>query len=355
MPYRSNLVIECVRAMQLRIASGEWDQVLPGERRLAETLQVGRDTIRLTLKHLELDGVLAPVDATNRRRILKKPGPAPATEKRSLKIGLLSHRKLERLQQPMLLEIDRIRDGLATKGGALVVYAPPWYEKRNPAKHLATLVAEERCSAWILLRSSAAVQKWFMNSHIPALIRGYPHPGIDLPHLDIDWYATARHAAGQLWRMGHRRILVARPVEALEGTEAAIKGMQDLGESGFEVSVVVEDGTTDGLKRVLALALQVENPPTAMIAIRARQVATTLTWLASCRIRVPQDFSLISLAWEPYLNHMVPDISTYRVDPDALAKLVVRRMERLASGESHLGGNPWITPEMEKGASVAKL
>lgn len=355
MPFRSNLVIECVRVMELRIASGEWDQVLPGERRLAEMLQVGRDTIRLTLKHLEQDGVLAAVDVTNRRRILVKPEGPSELETRPLKIGLLTHRKLERLQQPMLLEIDRIRDALAAKGGVLEVYAPPWYEQRNPAKRLATLVAEQRCSAWILLRSSEAVQTWFMNRHIPALIRGYPHPGIDLPHLDVDWYATARHAAGQLWRMGHRRILVARPSELLKGTEAAIQGMQDLGEAEFEVSVVVEDGTTDGLKRCLAQALQVENPPTAMIAIRSRQVVTTLTWLASRRIRVPQDFSLISLAWEPFLDHMVPDISSYQVDPDAVAKLVVRRMERLASGDSNIGGNAWITPEMSKGASVRKL
>ncbi len=355
MPSRNSLFIECVRVLELRIASGEWEQVLPAERRLAEMLQVGRDTIRLAIKHLERDGVLAPIDVGNRRRILMNPVGPSGSGRRPLKIGLLSHRKLERLQQPMLLEIDRIRDALAAKGGSLKIYTPAWYEQQNPAKALATLIAEERCHAWILLRSTAAVQSWFMTSHIPALIRGYPHPGIDLPHLDIDWYATARHAAGQLWRMGHRRILVVKPPEALEGTEAAIKGMQDLGEKELEVSIVLEDGTTDGLKRVLANALQVEDPPTAMIALRPRQVATALTWLASRRIRVPQEFSLISLAWEPFVEHLVPKISTYRVDPDALAKLVVRRIERLSSGESNPGGKTWITPKMAKGASVRKL
>ncbi len=355
MPSRNSLFIECVRVLELRIASGEWEQILPAERRLAEMLQVGRDTIRIAIKQLERDGVVAPSDVGNRRRILMKPNGPSNSEARSLKIGLLSHRKLELLQQPMLLEIDRIRDALAAKGGALKVYTPAWYEQPNPAKGLKALIAEERCNAWILLRSSAAVQKWFMKNQIPALIRGYPHAGIELPHLDIDWYGTARHAAGQLWRMGHRRVLVARPPEVLKGTEAAIKGVQDLGEKDFEVSVVVEDGTTEGLKRVMANALMVENPPTAMIAIRPRQVATALTWLASHRIRVPQEFSLISLAWEPFVDHLVPDITTYRVGPDALAKLVVRRIERLISGESNPGGKTWITPKMEKGASVKKI
>ena len=355
MPSRNSLFIECVRVLELRIASGEWEHVLPAERRLAEMLQVGRDTIRLAIKQLERDGVVAPIDVGNRRRILMNPVEQSDAGKKALKVGLLCHRKLERLQQPMLLEIDRIRDALAAKGGSLKIYTPAWYEQQNPAKALATLIAEERCHAWILLRSTAAVQKWFMDHQIPALIRGYPHAGIELPHLDIDWYATARHAASQLWRMGHRQILVARPPEVLEGTEAAIKGMQDLGEKDLHISIVVEDGTTEGLKRVLAKALQVENPPTAMIALRPRQVATALTWLASCKIRVPQDFSLISLAWEPFVEHLVPTITTYRVDPDAMAKLVVRRMERLTSGESNPGGKNWITPKMVKGASVRKV
>lgn len=355
MPSRSSLVHECVRVMNLRIAGGEWERVLPGERRLAEMLQVGRDTIRLALKQLEREGVLAPADAGNRRRILTGSDVSSAGEPKALKIGLLSHRKLEQLPQPMLLEIDRLRDALAAKGGALEVYAPSWYEQRNPAKRLAALIAEEHCSAWILLRSSAAVQEWFMEKRIPALVRGYPHPGIDLPHLDIDWYATARHAAGQLWRMGHRRILVPRPPASLKGVDAAVSGVQDLGEPEVEISVVVEDGTTDGLGRVLSRALQLENPATAMIAIRSRQAATALTWLASHGIRVPRNFSLISLAWEPFLDHLVPELSSYRVDPDAVAKLVVRRMERLAVGDPNPGGNAWITPRMVKGASVAKL
>lgn len=355
MPSRSNLVLECVRVIDLRIRAGEWEQVLPGERRLAETLQVGRDTIRLALKQLERDGVLEAADAGNRRRILSNPKRTAEGGDRPLKIGLLSHRKLEQLPQPMLLEIDRIRDALAAKGGELAVYAPGWYDHLNPAKRLTALVTEERCSAWILLRSSEAVQKWFMNSRIPALIRGYPHQGIDLPHLDIDWYATARHAAGQLWRMGHRRILVVKPPRALKGVEAAIHGMQDLGEPDFEVSVVEEDGTTSGMGNILTRALQLEHPATAMVAIRPRQAATALTWLASYGIRVPQNFSLISLAWEPFLDHLVPDISGYQADPDAVAKLVVRRMERLASGERNPGGNVWITPEIVKGASVANL
>jgi DNA-binding LacI/PurR family transcriptional regulator len=353
MPSRGNLVVECARVIRLRISSGEWRQALPGERRLATTLQVGRDTIRLALQQLERDGVLSSAEPGVRRGILN--AEPPQAIGRALKIGLLAHRRLEQLPQPMLLEIDRIRDALADKGGSLEVFAPSWYQQHNPAKRLQALVSEENCSAWMLLRSSAAVQSWFMHRNIPGLIRGYPHPGIEMPHLDVDWHATARHAAGQLWRMGHRRVVVLSPAQPLKGVEAAVRGVLELGEPGFEAAVLVEDGTTAGIGRVLERALRLQNPPTAVVATRPRQAATALTWLASHGIRVPQHISLITLAWEPFLNHLVPDISGYRVDPDAVAKLVVRRMERLVAGGPHPAGSTWITPEPVKGASVAKL
>jgi DNA-binding LacI/PurR family transcriptional regulator len=272
-----------------------------------------------------------------------------------LRIGLLAHRRLEQLPQPVLLEIDRIRDALAGKGGSLELFAPAWYERRDPAKRLEATVGEARCGAWILLRSSAAVQTWFMKQRLPCLIRGYPHPGIGLPHLDVDWQATARHAAGQLWRMGHRRVVVLSPAEPLMGVEAAVRGVTEFGERDFMATVLVENGSSGGVGRVLARALQFKQPPTAILATRPRQAATALTWLASHGYRVPRDLSLITLAWEPFLDHLVPEISGYRVDPEAVAKLVVRRLERLAAGGAHPGGNVWITPEVVKGESVARI
>jgi hypothetical protein len=51
----------------------------------------------------------------------------------------------------------------------------------------------------------------------------------------------------------------------------------------------------------------------------------------------------------------VPEISSYRSYPEAVAKLVVRRIERLVAGDPHPGGNTWIAAEVIKGASVAKI
>jgi len=96
-----------------------------------------------------------------------------------------------------------------------------------------------------------------------------------------------------------------------------------------------------------------KSPPTALITTRARQVATAMTWLPSQGIKLPTKFSLVSLAYEPFLDHLIPEVSCYRVDPESVSKQVIRRIEMLLTGSANPGGNSWITPEVVKGASAA--
>lgn len=353
LPSRGSLVAECVRVIRLRIGAGEWSGMLPGERRLAEVLQVGRDTVRATLAELEAEGWLEPAEAGKRRRIVASRIGPRSEEPRMLKVGLLAPATLERMPQPLLLEIDHIRSALAAKGGSLEWFAPGWFDHKHPAKRLAELVEEERCPAWILVRSGAAIQRWFEERRLHCLVRGYPHPGITLPHLDVDWEATARHAAGQLWRLGHRRVGIMIPPDRLGGVAAAVAGACSLREDGFEVLELQESGSVEGMIRMFNRALQLKQPPSALIATRTRQVATVLGCAARAGLRVPEQLSLISLAREPFLEQLVPEITGYRIDAAAVARQVVRRLEQLMAGNSSPGSSPWLTPEVVKGASVA--
>lgn len=354
MPERGSLVAECVRVMQLRIEAGEWTDKLPGERRLAELLQVGRDTIRLTLSELESGGWILPAAAGCRRQVAAKQAARPMGKPRELRIGMLSTHRMERLSQPMLLEVDHIRRALGDRGGSFEVFAPGWYESKQPDGRLEELVSREACSAWILLRSSIHVQRWFATRRVPCLVRGTTYEGMDLPFLDVDWQATARHAAGMLWRMGHRRVAVITPPDRLRGVDAAVKGAMEVEEEGFEVMELAENGTVPGLMRTFQRAMALAEPPTAMIATRARQVATLLGCAARLGYRVPEDLSLVSLAREPFLEFLVPEVTGYRSDAAMVAKQVVRRLEQIVAGNVSPGGNPWLVPEVVKGESVAK-
>ena len=352
MPARGNLVEDCVRVIRLRLEAGEWGGGLPGERILAQSLEVGRDTVRLALRRLEHDKVLSPAQAGCKRTLLILPGSPPGSRVEALRIGVLSPRRLEELPQPTLFEIDHLRRALGEIGGSLDLFSPSWFEQKDPTKHLARLVENEPCSAWVLFRTSEQIQCWFAQSGIPCLVRGYPYTAELLPHLDVDWEATARHASGRLWRQGHRRVGILIPPGHLRGVEAAIQGARALGESDFSVIEMPENGTVDGVCKALARALQLKDPPTAIIAPRSRQVATALTWLGTQGIRVPDNFGIISLAYDPFMDHLVPDVSGYRVVPETVSKLVIRRVKMLISGNQGRGRNSWITPEVVKGASI---
>lgn len=352
LPIRSNLVAECVKVMRLRIAAGEWKEHLPGERRLAGQLQVGRDTVRLMLQELETAGVIAPASTGSRRRILAT-NPLPARpENQTIRVGMLSPYRLERLPQPMLLEVDHIRTALAAKNGTFELHAPGWYENAHPENRLAQLLHEEPCSVWLLYRSTAEVQRWFERSRVPCLVRGYPQPGVHLPHLDVDWHATAHHAAGTLWRLGHRRVAILAAGESLGGVAAAVRGVMDFQDEGFRPMELTEDGTVEGTIRALTRALVGNDPPTALITTRPRQAATAMTWLGSRGIRVPDHISIVTLSREPFLEFLVPQIAGYKIDPAAVAKLVTRRLERLLGGSPFSGVNPWIVPDFIKGSSM---
>lgn len=355
MPVRSSLVEECARVIQLRLMAGEWSGGLPGERTLAQILEVGRDTVRLALQSLENDKVLNPSKAGSKRTVLALPDRPIRSREKELRIGVLSPRRLEQLPQPTLFELDHLRRSLADIGGSLDLFSPGWFEQKDPTKHLSQLVEAQPCSAWVLFRTSKQIQRWFAKSGLPCLVRGYPFTDGLLPHLDVDWEATARHAAGRLWRHGHRRVGILIPPGHLRGVEAAAKGAGTLGEPEFHVIEISENGTVEGVCRALARALQMNNPPTAIITPRSRQVATALTWLGTQRIRVPEDFGIISLAHEPFMDYFMPELSGYRVNPETVSKLVIRRVKMLISGVPGRSSNSWITPEVVKGASISAV
>lgn len=351
---RTNLVGECVRVIKSKISRGEWSGNLRGERRISDELQVGRDTVRLALQQLEKEGVVAAATRGARREILTVE-PAPARQPSEvMRIGLLSPWNLQSMPQPILHEVDRIRMALAALGGSLVVISPPWYRSSKPEKWIRELLEEDVCHAWVLLRSTVEVQRCMEKTGVSCLIRGNPHEGITLPHLDVDWEATARNAAGVLWRHGHRRVGVFTPPDSMRGVTAAVRGLSSVGENGFEVIELAEDGTVDGIVRVLEKSFHAKNPPTALIATRPRQAVTAMGWLQLQGFQVPGNVSMLSLGHEPFIDHLWPGMATYLVSPEATARRLVRRIENMCRGHGRFGGSTWNNPEFRKGGLISQ-
>lgn len=355
LPQRRSLTAETASVIQEMILSGEIKHKLPGERDLAVRLQIGRDTLRSALTELEKQGWISVGEHGKRRKILKTPSDDKKA-KRSRRIGFLSPKRLEELPPTMLLELDHMREMLARKDISLELQSPPIFASSRPASRLKELVESAHYDAWILYQTNERVQEWFLKQKIPSIVRGQVYPGIDLPSLDLDWRAAGVHSASLLVRNGHRSIGLMVPDTQLQGLFEVEKGIQSaLGKMASDITLhtITEQGTAEAVASSLYKICHAENPPTAIITTRSRQVLTLISWLASHRLNIPQNMSLVSLTADNVFEALVPRISYYKLDPSIMARGMVRKLETVM--KSQASEQKLLIPDFVVGGSVRDI
>jgi LacI family transcriptional regulator len=116
-PKRHSLVTETTALLREAIAAGRWPDLLPGERKLCQQMQIGRDTLRAAIQQLEQEGLVLGGEAGKQRKILAPRGEAKDTTAASAGIiAFLSPQKLEQFPNSLLVEIDVLRERLAGSG-----------------------------------------------------------------------------------------------------------------------------------------------------------------------------------------------------------------------------------------------
>jgi LacI family transcriptional regulator len=355
LPERTSLTTETVKVLCSMISAGELKQRLPGERDLATRLQIGRDTLRAALVELEKLGWISVGEHGKRRKILKKPK-GGGLAKRTGRIGFLSPKRLQDLTPAMLLEVDHLREILARQDVSLEVHSPSISSLQRPGSRLKDLVGSVECDAWILHQATEQVQSWFQKQKTPCLIRGHPHAGVDLPCLDIDWQATGYHAGALLTRNGHRSLGLMMPDTQLQGLFASQKGLEMALNKTPEpttLHTITEHRTINDVALALHRAFQGEHPPTAIVATRSRQVLTLISWLASHRLNIPHNLSLVSLTYDNVLDALVPRVSYYHLDPSTMARNMARKLDSVMNRSD--SEQKKLIPEFFPGQSVKEL
>ena len=116
-----------------------------------------------------------------------------------------------------------------------------------------------------------------------------------------------------------------------------------------------ESGDARALAESIRRLMQSPRRPTALVLTRTRQVLTVLSFLATQRMRVPEDLSLIALDYSPNFDYIVPQIACYRSDAETTARIVFRKVLEIAASGAAVHSPQPLMPDFVAGASVTKL
>lgn len=352
LPQRQSLPTQAADIILEMINAGELANTLPGERTLADRLQIGRDTLRSALDILQAQKIISPRAHGKRRTIIAPGHQTKARPRRS--VAFLSPKSVQELPPSMLVEVDTLRELLNNRGFEFEMFNPGIFHLKNPARQLATFVKDRHFDAWILHQCPLPVQQWFQKMNLPTIIRGYSGAGIDIPSIDEDWAASAFHAGGVLTRNGHRSVGLLLPDTKLAGLKAAEAGLRaavENSQTAGNVHLMIDQVEQVSVHRALERALSMESPPTAIVGTRSRHTLTVMSWLAQHGRGIPKDLSYISLAYDHWYVHLTPAITHYRSYPEAFAKAVTRKAIMLAE-RTHTRSDKLLMPDYIEGRSV---
>lgn len=344
---RDSLAHRALSILEDYLRKGLWGDLLPGERKLAETLQVSRMTLRQALGELERRGWITS-GRGKRRRIL---GPPRRSSKPRHFIILLTPVPLQAMEPQMMLLIHHLTESLLKKGLHLEIEPRPSCFTRNPERALTALAGELRPSGWILFRGNQPAQEWFRHSGLPFVIVGSLFVR-DSPSFGSEHAAIGAHAAAQFYRLGHRHsaIIAPRHETMAFGDEALIRGFE---QGRLSSRVILHDRTRKGILQSLETALSLAPRITAFFTIGGQYSVTLLSALLHHGIAVPAEASLVAMGDDPAFPYLVPSPAHYTFSMEKAARLLFRLICRVIlegdRSRSHIG----MLPDFVRGESLS--
>lgn len=351
-PPRPSLITHSADFLREAVARGEWQDFLPSERTLCMRLRISRPTLRAVLVQLEREGVLSAVE-NKKRRVLAAGGATRGTARPSL-IALLTPVPAQSMPPFVLFWMDALRELLAEAGHQLEVHTSPHCYIAKPGGSLKKLTQRVQAATWVLFRSTAAVQRWFLDQGMPVVIAGSCAKGVALPSVDIDYRAACRHAATMLQQKGHQRIALLLPDSTHGGDTESELGFQEAlaASSGGEYSVVRHRESAEQVVQHLEAALRRRPAPTALLVARSIHTLTVVTHLLREGHKLPRDFAVVSRDDDAFLDHVVPRITRYAADPAKFARRLSRLVIELAQ-TGHTSTTPVrLMPDLKRGETV---
>ncbi len=343
-------------ALRVEIVSGRWVKQLPSERHLSQEFQVGRPTLHLALRSLELEGMLRSRPGKPWIIVTHPSASGRPSPKRRAMVVVVRNARVKPDLTSFLPLIDLLRQKLHRIGLDLAVVDALVRGTKELDKTLREVDAKHRPSFYFLFSVPADVHHWFQKGDVPTLIFGLRAPGVTLPAVTVDSDATIRHAIEQLHRHGHRHIGLLMPTVAGEGDACLRKAFFDCcarfrAQASLQMAVARPDAVKAAIRRFF-----VRPPfPTALITTDLELVIGAYSTLAEMGLSIPRKVSVISMWHWPILDFLSPLPTCYQIPWNRMATHSLRLIN------DHLRLGVWpgtfhnLLPTLREGSSVATI
>ncbi|HWL17359.1 MAG TPA: LacI family DNA-binding transcriptional regulator [Opitutus sp.] len=353
-PQRLSLVSQTAAYLRTEIERGAWDDWLPSERALCQSLQVSRNTLRAALVQLKRDRVIRSMHGAGNRIELKSN--SRARQLQSHDVAFLTPEPLEQLRPMQTLWIDELRAMLSERGCRLHVFHGRQYFRTNPGPALAKLTQQNLHGCWVLILSNEKTQSWFEQNRVPCIVAGSVYAGVDLPFRDIDHRAMCRHAAGAMLAAGHRKVALIIQRSRRAGDVASetgfLEGVRQSSHPDATAVICPHDSTVSGICNALRRLMEQRPAPTALLVANPNHYLTIASRLSQMGWRVPEDVSVVSRDEDPFLSYLLPTPARYVTNAYALAKSLLRPVLELLAGGAVTHRAVRIMPSFVRGESL---
>ncbi|MBL9191290.1 MAG: substrate-binding domain-containing protein [Opitutaceae bacterium] len=349
-PQRQSLVVQTEAALLQRIQSGQWEKFLPGERMLSEQFRVSRWTLREALARLEHSGAIR-IAQGKACEIMRSNLPQPVRQG-PRRVALLFPGPLWRERVFPALWIDELRIVLNREDTELLIVACPKAYGASPARTLENLCRKHAGYEWVLCASTRAMQEWFERRAMPTCVAGSHHEGIGLPTVEIASPEIGVHVGHTLLGLGHRRIVYFQARSPAAGHAQLERNLATTIARSNQATLTVREVGRDPVEisNTVDQVLRMDPRPTALVTCNAAIALTVFTQVIGRGVKVPQEISLVSAEWEPYMDLLVPKVSYYIVSPAKLANKLAQALRAPRSDRPLIR----LLPEFVKGRSLAR-
>jgi DNA-binding LacI/PurR family transcriptional regulator len=301
------------------LASGMWQDLMPGAPLLAEQLGVDPKTIDAALKLLEARGLLVPQGAGRRRRITM---PEIVRAGRPLRVEILLSDAAARHADYMV----KLQHTLLKAGHDAYFCRSHLVTPGMNLTRVQKIVNQSPADAWVVVGGSREVLEWFSGRSVPTFALFGRTAGLALAAAKPDKAPAYAAAVRHLVSLGHRRIaLLARRMRRLpvpgRSERAFLRELEARGIRTSSFNLPDWEDNKDGFHKLLTTLFQV-TPPTALIIQEAFLFHATQQFLSHQGLRVPHDVSLVCSDNEPGFAWFDPPVSHIHWDSQPLIRRI---------------------------------